>query len=219
MYVDPSRVEMALRYAALAVRSPDERTAKNVEVAIFIASLWADATNAARTRYTAAVERQPGSLPWSALTKPSLAAAAIKAGAPTLRGPAVVLLLLGQADPEDEGVEGYRLIAGEPRAAAIIQALFAWDVPLLSRTADPSGWRLDAAEEPEDQPAGAENDPEGTDVPSDVPSDVSSDVPTNVPDGEQPTTVSELSQRQQGLAVAGVAAAFAFVGIVAWRLG
>lgn len=217
MYVDPSRVEMALRYAALAMRPPAERAAQNVEVTLFIASLWAEATNTARTRYQAAVALQPGSLPWSALTKPP-PVAAFQAGGkigsltPTVRGPAVALLLLGQVDPEDEGVESYRLIAGEPRATAIIKALQAWDVPLLSRTADPSGWNLDAAEEPEDQPtddgladnAAPDDDPDGA---------------ADVPDEQPMATASSLSRRQQGLAAAGVAAGFAVVGFVAWRLG
>jgi len=220
MYVDPSRVEMALRYAALAIRPPAERAAKNVEVTLFIASLWADATNAARTRYKAAAALQ-GSLPWSALTKPTPVAAAMQAGGkvgsglPTLQGPAVALLLLGQKDPEDEGVEGYRLIMGEPRATAIIQALYAWDVPLLSRTADPSGWRLDAADEPAEQPT--------DDAADDDAAEADDDVPENDPEGAakvpavKPT--SSLSSRQQGLAAAGVAAGFTVVGLIAWRFG
>jgi hypothetical protein len=134
---------------------------------------------------------------------------------PTLRGPAVVLLLLGQADPEDEGVEGYRLIVGEPRATAIVEALYAWDVPLLSRTADPSGWRLDAVEEPEDQPTdGAADDAADNAAPVDDPEGAA-----DVPDQQPPTGASELSPRQQGLAAAGVAAGFGLLGLVAWRLG
>jgi hypothetical protein len=217
MYVDPARVEIALRYAELAVLTPAERAKKNVEVTLFVASLWADATAAARMRYQAAVALHPTSLPWSALMKTPPVAAAVQAGGkigsltPTLMGPPVVHLLLGQTDPEDEGVEGYRLIAGEPRATAIIKALYAWDVPLLRRTADPSGWRLDAVAEPPAQPVddGAEDDPEGgaEDAPVDQPADV-----------PEPTAVS-LTSRQKGVAVAGVAAGFALLGLAAWRLG
>ena len=215
MYVDPSRVEMALRYAAIAVRPAAERTAKNVEVTLFLASLWADATPAARTRYQAAVAGHPGPLPWSALTKPA-EVGGVKAGqdkilAPTLRGPAVVLLILGQEDPEDEGVDGYRLIAGEPRADAILAALYQWDVPLLTRTAAPSGWNLEGAEEPVDEGAdddGPQVDPEG-----------GADVDVDAPAQDEPATTTGPTRRKKQLVAAGVAAGFALLGVAAWRLG
>ena len=220
MYVDPSRVEMALRYAALAMRPAAEKSAKNVEVTLFIASVWADASPAARTKYKAALASQPGSLPWSALTKPAkvmaVQAGPKKMGAitPTLRGPAVVLLLLGQADPEDEGVESYRLIAGDPRANAIIEALYEWDVPLLTRTATPAGWNLDGAAEPVD--AGVDDEGPEVDPGVDIDVDVDADA-EEVPGKEVPATGP--TRREKQLVVAGVAAGFALVGLAAWRLG
>jgi len=223
MYVDPSRVEMALHYAALALRPPAEKSAKNVEVTLFIASLWADATPAARTKYKATVATQAGALPWSALTKPTQVMA-VQAGpgkigalAPTLRGPAVVLLILGQADPEDEGVDGFRLIAGEPRADAIIAALYEWDVPLLTRTATPAGWNLEGAVEPVDDGAGADK---GADAPELDPVDGADvDVDVDAPADDETVTTTGPTRRQKQLVAAGVAAGFAVLGVAAWRLG
>jgi len=212
---------MALRYAALALRPQAERAAKNVEVALFVASLWSSATPSARTKYTAAVTSLDAALPWSAVTKPAQVAALPagpgKMGAltPILRGPPVVLLILGQADPEDEGVDGYRLIAGEPRAEAILGALYEWDVPLLTRTATASGWNLDGAEEPVVDDGAEEPVDDGAELPVD---DEEMQV-DDAPEGDQPASPTGLTQRQKGFAAAGVAAGFGLLGFAAWRLG
>jgi hypothetical protein len=135
---------------------------------------------------------------------------------PTLRGPAVVLLILGQEDPEDEGVESYRLIAGDPRANAIIEALYEWDVPLLTRTATPAGWNLDGAAEPVDPVEPVDGDDEGPEVDPGVDVDVDVDAKEE-PGKEVPATGP--TRREKQLVVAGVAAGFALVGLAAWRLG
>jgi len=219
MYVDPSRVEMALRYETLATHSPARRAKDNVEVLVFLASLWADATNEARTHYKAALERQTGSLPWAAFTKPAAATGrqvSREGGARPriMRGPPIASLLLGQEDPEDEGVEGYRLIDGQPRATAIIDALYAWDVPLLTRMAKSSGWRLEEVDEPDEGESRGE-DEETPELAPEGPVNA----PVDEPGEEQAPTSTAPSRRQKGVVAAGVAAGFALVGLAAWRLG
>ena len=72
-----------------------------------------------------------------------------------MRGPAVVELLLGHGDPDDEGVPGYRLVAGDPHAEVVLAALREWDTDELARVAEPAGWRLGEPEgaASEDAPA------------------------------------------------------------------
>lgn len=214
MYVDPSRIQMALRFASLAELPAETRAAHNVDAADFVAAAWADATPVARTRYKAALATMPMPPLWAALTKPPALAAAMQGGklgavTPTLRGPAVVLLILGQKDPEDEGVANYRLIAGDRRAEMIVEALYRWDVPLLTRTATPSGWNLAAADQPVD-------DKEPTEAP-DVDAEPEPE-PESLGDSV-PGSSGGLSRTQKQLAAAGIAAGFAALGLAAWRLG
>ena len=144
-YVDPSRVQLALRYAELAERSPAEREPATEDLKVFLAALWADATAAARNRYVVAAARPSVPPPWAAVARPS------NLGELSMRGPAVVELLLGHGDPDDEGVPGYRLVAGDPDAEVVLAALREWDTEELARVAEPAGWRLGAASE--DAPA------------------------------------------------------------------
>ncbi len=219
MYIDPSRVQMALRFASIAQQTAETRAAKNVDATLFIASVWTDATPSARTQYKATVASAPGALPWAALTKPPKVAAAIQQGKigvemPEVQGPPIILLLLGQKDPEDEGVDSYRLVAGDPRADIIVEALRRWDTPLLSRTASPAGWNLEAADQPVD--VGADKGPK--DAPGVSPE------PEPAPEA-QPSSESEAEAKegptrgQKQLAAAGIAAGFALLGFTAWRLG
>ena len=89
-YVDPSRVQLALRYAELAERSPAEREPATEDLKVFLAALWADATAAARNRYAVAAARPSVPPPWAAVARPP------NPGELIMRGPAVVELLLGQ---------------------------------------------------------------------------------------------------------------------------
>jgi len=219
MYVDPSRVQMALRFASLAQQASETRAAKNVDATLFIASVWADATPSARTQYKASVASVSGALPWAALTKPPNITASMQHGkfgllTPDVQGPPVLLLILGQKDPEDEGVDSYRLIAGDPRADIIVEALRRWDVPLLTRTASPAGWNLDAADQPVD--VGADKGPKDAPGESPEPAPEPEAQPSSAPEvdsGEGPT------RGQKQLAAAGIAAGFALLGFTAWRLG
>ena len=148
-YVDPSRVQLALRYAELAERSPAEREPATEDLKVFLAALWADATAAARNRYVVAAARPSVPPPWAAVTRPP------NPEELSVRGPAVVELLLGHGDPDDEGVPGYRLVAGDPHAEVVLAALREWDTEELARVAEPAGWRLGEPEgaASEDAPA------------------------------------------------------------------
>ena len=148
-YVDPSRVQLALRYAELAERSPAEREPATEDLKVFLAALWADATAAARNRYVVAAARPSVPPPWAAVTRPP------NPEELSVRGPAVVELLLGHGDPDDEGVPGYRLVAGDPDAEVVLAALREWDTEELARVAEPAGWRLGEPEgaASEDAPA------------------------------------------------------------------
>ena len=218
-YVDPSRVQMALRYAELAERSPAEREPATEDLRVFLATLWADATARARARYSAAAARSGGALPWAAMTSANSQASPVQAemslpGEPVLRGPAVVELLVGQEDPEDEGVPGYRLSIGEPRAEAITAALYGWRIDLLRRTAEPSGWRLEATEETEEvgDARGAEPtedlEPEVEEAPEEVPEESEAGDEVEAPEGSS-----------EAWKVGALLGGFAALGFVAWRWG
>jgi hypothetical protein len=61
MYIDPSRVDMLARYSArLAAATPEQLSALEGEVRLFIAALWTEATPEARSRFLDAVRpRRP----------------------------------------------------------------------------------------------------------------------------------------------------------------
>jgi hypothetical protein len=192
-YVDPSRVQLALRYAELAERSPVEWEPATEDLKVFLAVLWADATSAARNRYAVAAARPSVPPPWAAVTRP------VDPGELPMRGPAVVELLLGHADPDDEGVPGYRLVAGDPHAEVVLAALREWDTEELARVAEPAGWRLgepaDAASEdaPADDVSESQEVPDegkAEDVPSDGPSEAQ-EAPQGDAGGEGQSTPEE----------------------------
>ena len=216
-YVDPSRVQFALRFAELATRSPAEREPATDDLRVFLAALWADATGAGRTRYSAAMGRVPGAAPWSAMVVPMSPPPALP-GEAVRRGPAVVELLLGQEDPDDEGVPGYRLRAGDAKAEQVLSALYGWDTEVLSDAAASSGWRLQEDEsgnvagvsrspqqEPAEEPAADADAGEGEALPP-PPQDTESDAPGVESSG---------SVWKYGA----VAAGFAALGFVAWKWG
>ena len=147
MYVDPSRVQMAIRFARIAAGSAVEREAATDDLRVFLDALWADATAEGRSRYMTAAARAPGGLPWAAVILPDGPGMAV-GGMPALAGPAVVELIVGQADPDDEGVAGFRLSDGDSRATRLIEALYSWDLAPVERAASGGGWRLEAVEEP-----------------------------------------------------------------------
>ena len=209
-YVDPSRVQMALRFAELAGRPPAERAAATEDLKVFLAALWADATPAARTRYATAAGRDGGPLPWAAVMLP-----AAPSQTDPLRGPAVVELLVGHADPDDEGVPGYRLVLGQPRADAVVDALYGWDTWVLRTAADPAGWRLGGGE---DTPTDATDEDVG-DV-GESPAPPADEPPEEAEVVEEATPVESLEEDGSGVwKVGAVAAGFALVGFAAWRWG
>ncbi|MBK8262823.1 MAG: hypothetical protein IPK80_27275 [Nannocystis sp.] len=72
MYIDPSRVDMLARYSArLAAATPEQLSALEGEVRLFIATLWTEATPEARSRFLDAVRRVgppcPGRRSWRGL--------------------------------------------------------------------------------------------------------------------------------------------------------
>ena len=233
MYVDPSKVEMALRYAGLAGSPTAVLLTEDVEV--FLRALRADATARGLSRYKAVLANQPGSLPWSAFSRPALPIPGSD-GLPELSGPAVVELLAGQVDPEDEGLSDFRLPKGNARAKAILNALYSFDEDFLLSMSSPAGWRLQAADEPGElgvDRTGEDMGPEpGPKVEPDAGEDPSPTGDEQPPASEEPPPASEEpapasepaprvtpSKSRQAVAVAGVAAGFVVLGIAAWRLG
>lgn len=105
MYVDPSRVQMAIRFARIAAGSAVEREAATDDLRVFLDALWADATAEGRARYMTAAARVPGGLPWAAVMVPDGPGPRI-GDDPVLSGPAVVELIVGQADPRRRGGRG-----------------------------------------------------------------------------------------------------------------
>jgi hypothetical protein len=210
-YVDPSRVQLALRFADLAERSPAEREPSTGDLQIFLAGVWADATGGARTRYSAALARVGGALPWSAVRLPVEPGP----GTPALRGPAVVELLVGHEDPDDEGVPRFRLRAGDPRAEAVLAAMYAWDVDTLERAAAPAGWRLDTDMSGNTGVLRGSGGANG-EVEDDEPvSDGDADIGSQMPDGDASATKSSGAAWKLGA----VAAGFAALGFAAWKWG
>lgn len=150
MYVDPSRVQMLARYAArVAEGSPEELAGLEGEVRLFIEAAWAEASAEARARFMDAVRRVGPPMPWAAVTVPHFVeapAATGPQGRPTLRGPAALELLVGQADPEDEGVPGYRVDVQSAAGRRAFEALMSWEARTIEAIAAPAGWRLEAIE-------------------------------------------------------------------------
>jgi hypothetical protein len=71
MYIDPSRVDMLARYSArLAAATPEQLSALEGEVRLFIEALWTEASAEARARFLDAVRRVGPPMPWSAITAP-----------------------------------------------------------------------------------------------------------------------------------------------------
>ncbi len=169
MYVDPSRVQILARYAArVAEGSPEELAGLEGEVRLFIEAAWAEASSEARARFMDAVRRVGPPMPWAAVTVPHFVeapAATDPQGRPTLRGPAVLELLVGQADPEDEGVPGYRVEVQSAAGRRAFEALMGWDARAIEAIAAPAGWRLEAMDA-----AGIEAD-RGDSVPGEEPVD------------------------------------------------
>ena len=215
MYVDPSRVQMAIRFARIAAGSAVEREGAVDDLRVFLDALWADATAEGRSRYMTAAARAPGGLPWAAVILPDGPGMAV-GGMPALAGPAVVELIVGQADPDDEGVAGYRLASGDPRAEAIVDALFGWDTPQIERTAASAGWRLEAVEELGEMRAvrGAEDvEPGVVDEGVELPGEGGAAI-------EAPTIPGDWSSwKRVALVSAGVLGGFAALGWAARRWG
>jgi hypothetical protein len=217
MYVDPSRVALALRYAELATRSAAEREPATDDLRVFLAALWADATSAGRTRYSAALARAPGSIPWSAMQVPASPASALP-GVPVLRGPAAVELLLGQEDPDDEGVPAYRLRAGNAEAEAVLAALYSWDTEALEMSAAPQGWRLGADEGDISE---VSRSPQGAREPgTPEPETPEQETPEQSPSGQREGRGAERAE-PTGAAwkLGAVAAGFLALGFAAWKWG
>ena len=164
MYVDPSRVEMLVAYSRLASGGSEaERGEREAEVRLFIESIWADASAEGRSRFMDAVRGSALSMPWAAVVEPASAAEGPTLdpeGRPFLRGPAALELIVGQADPDDEGVATYRIDATTEAGKRAFEALMRWDLVVVSAIAASAGWhldRIDAAPLPtmKVEPAGA----------------------------------------------------------------
>jgi len=129
MYIDPSRVDMLARYSArLAAATPEQLGALEGEVRLFIEALWTEASAEARSRFLDAVRRVGPPMPWSALR-------VAPGGAP-----AALELILGQVDPDDEGVPSYRIDPKSEQGERALEALAAWDTQKLAALAAPGGW-------------------------------------------------------------------------------
>jgi hypothetical protein len=94
--------------------------------------------------------------PWTAVTVPDGGHG----------GPPALALVLGQEDPNDEGVEAFRLEADSGHGAEVVAGLNAWDRAVVAVVAKPSGWRLEAlddVERPDDELVGddVEDEDEG----------------------------------------------------------
>jgi hypothetical protein len=144
MYIDPSRVDMLARYSArLAAATPEQLGALEGEVRLFIEALWTEASAEARSRFLDAVRRVGPPMPWSAITAPPGAR-----GGPSA-APAALELILGQADPDDEGVPAYRVDPKSDQGARALEALQAWDRATLGAIGAPAGWHLEALDRPD----------------------------------------------------------------------
>jgi hypothetical protein len=77
-------------------------------------------------------------MPWSAITAPPGAR-----GGPSA-APAALELILGQADPDDEGVPAYRVDPKSDQGARALEALQAWDRATMEAIGAPAGWHLEA---------------------------------------------------------------------------
>jgi hypothetical protein len=149
MYIDPSRVDMLARYSArLAAATPEQLGALEGEVRLFIEALWTEASAEARARFLDAVRRVGPPMPWSAITAPPGAR-----GGPSA-APAALELILGQADPDDEGVPAYRVDPKSDQGARALEALQAWDRATMEAIGAPAGWHLEALDR-ESAPDGA----------------------------------------------------------------
>ncbi|MBK8266533.1 MAG: hypothetical protein IPK80_35060 [Nannocystis sp.] len=141
---------MLARYSArLAAATPEQLGALEGEVRLFIEALWTEASAEARSRFLDAVRRVGPPMPWSALR-------VAPGGAP-----AALELILGQVDPDDEGVPGYRIDPKSEQGERALEALAAWDTQKLTALATPGGWNH-ATELPPDAPEGAAPAPEAT---------------------------------------------------------
>jgi hypothetical protein len=152
MYVDPSRVQQLARYSARAAEGSSEALAAlEGEVRLFIEVLWSEADTEARERFMEAVRKVGPPMPWAAVMVPPPSTDGSQ-----VRAPAAVELLLGQADPDDEGVPAYRL---DPESAAgrrVRELLLGWQAAGLTASATTAGWRVeleDTIERDDDQPA------------------------------------------------------------------
>jgi hypothetical protein len=122
MYIDPSRVDMLARYSArLAAATPEQLGALEGEVRLFIEALWTEASAEARS---ALPRRRPPRRPPHALVGHRAPPGA--RGGPSA-APAALELILGQADPDDEGVPAYRVDPKSEQGARALEALQAWD--------------------------------------------------------------------------------------------
>ncbi len=137
MYIDPSRLPILARFVEVARSgSTPELAALRGDARVLLENLWAEAGAEARARYTTAIAAAPGEAPWSAFMLPEVPT-------PTRGGPAAVELVLGQVDPEDEGVAAFRLVDTDPRVQAIVAGIRAWDTAMIERVVAPSAWRLE----------------------------------------------------------------------------
>ncbi|MCA9634921.1 MAG: hypothetical protein KC420_02695 [Myxococcales bacterium] len=151
-------MEMLVAYSRLASGGSEaERGEREAEVRLFVESIWADASAEGRSRFMDAVRGSALSMPWAAVVE-----SASGAQEPTVdpRGPAALELIVGQADPDDEGVATYRIDATTEAGKRAFEALMRWDLVVVSAIAASAGWhldRIDAAPLPtmKVEPAGA----------------------------------------------------------------
>ncbi|MBK8259969.1 MAG: hypothetical protein IPK80_01365 [Nannocystis sp.] len=162
MYIDPSRVDMLARYSArLAAATPEQLSALEGEVRLFIATLWTEATPEARSRFLDAVRRVGPPMPWSAVVA--------RPGGP----PAAVELILGQVDPDDEGVPSYRLDPKSEQGERALEALAAWDPQTTLQALGATGGS--------NQPQDPATDPVGEPAPNTTALDTAPSSNTNSP--------------------------------------
>ncbi|MEZ4448169.1 MAG: hypothetical protein R3B09_01735 [Nannocystaceae bacterium] len=141
MYVDPSQAQQLVVYSHLAASgAAEEREAADAEARIFLEVLWAGATPTARATFVQAMQGIASAMPWAALTPQ-------EEGAP-MRAPAAMELILGVADPGDEGTPAYRVDALTAEGVKMVAALRGWNLPVIAAITAPAGWHLDRIDKP-----------------------------------------------------------------------
>ncbi|MEZ4454852.1 MAG: hypothetical protein R3B09_35710 [Nannocystaceae bacterium] len=153
MLVDRHRIRQLITLSALerTLQGP-ERLLREEDVAILIKGAYDDATASARAAFMERVKKYPESAwPWSAVASMTprggggggggLVIVAVPSGP---KSPAVLTLLMGQADSPDADPANRLPPRGSPEGdewEPLYKALESWDTATIEKYLGPGGWR------------------------------------------------------------------------------